>query len=133
MAKRNSKAGAKIEIDAEALWMQFASQPAHFSTDEMQEMKRHAQEVERDFGVTRRRALATLTKSSAELIDGIKDDRAAAEAVAYVSRAIRVAAQHLGAVCEVLTTARERLDMALCIREDMREIMEKVERDAAEA
>ncbi|MGB0218807.1 MAG: hypothetical protein ACPGJF_05690 [Sinimarinibacterium flocculans] len=130
MAKRNSKAAAKQDFDAEAMWLQFASQPAHFSQEEMREMERHAQEAERAHGVTRRCALASLTRSAQQLIDGIKDDRETAEATAAVSSAIGNMLQHLGAVCDVLTTARTRLDMALCIREDMQEIVEKVERKA---
>jgi|GEM_PF-2843832 hypothetical protein len=133
MGKRDSKTQAKDDFDEAALWEQFESQPAQFTCEMAEGMEKRAKEAELPHGITRRIALASLTRSASDLIGAIKDDRDAAEALAESSQAISDMVKHLGAVCEVLTTARTRIEMALCVRDDMHEIMGKLEQESVDA
>jgi hypothetical protein len=111
--------------ETEQLWRKFLRQPAQITWDQVENMERNFAEQIGHSGPTRRGALATLAKSGRELETafGRKADRHSAEAAAELAASIRSMRAFLVAIADCLDTAATRLDLALCGREDMPEVI----------
>jgi len=75
-------------------------------------------------GPWRRSALASLTRSMQQLMDSVAGDIEAARALAYLSVQTDAYVKQLESLVEMLKTASLRIEIALCVREDMQTLLE---------
>jgi hypothetical protein len=111
------------EQEADKIFADFESQPAQITEDQMYAM---AQKY-LDLGVSVRAGLAMLSRSGADLVEWVKDDRDFALAAAVAANSISECAGKMKELGEMLDSSALRLSLALCAREDMRELMEEAE------
>jgi hypothetical protein len=127
MAKKNStKTAAALDaLDedafAEKLMSDFDAQPAQITKEQLDK-------IEANFsGLSRRRsrrcALATLAMSGMQLTKAVTGDRDGALALAVARLSIGEYASHLRLFADMMESADTRIGIALCIREDMQELL----------
>ena len=81
-------------------------------------------------GDTRRAAIALLTKSGANLLDEVRNDRGFAVAVAGLFERLPVCISQLEGLMEILKCSRVSMMIALCQREDMDEFRQEAKIEA---
>lgn len=82
-------------------------------------------------GITRRVALASLTRAVPQLIESVTDDRVVAVEFARHADALKDYIDRLNEFTTMMQSARLRLRIALCARPDMDEILAEAGRPAA--
>lgn len=120
MAKGTTAKRRRIDA-TEKLQTQFETGPAPFTREFCAEVE--AAIAEDRFGIPRRMAFACLTRTGAQLIDGIKDDRASAVALACAMEEFGEYAERLKELIAWVEKAQFRAAFALAYREDMDEIL----------
>lgn len=120
--KRNRK--TRQDADLEALWRKFARSKPPISQDEMRSIEVNFSE-QMSSGVTRRMALGALTRSGKQLraAFGKRSDLESVEVGAEMVASIESYREFLRNVMDMLETARTRVQMAMCEREDMSEVL----------
>jgi hypothetical protein len=83
-------------------------------------------------GFTRRASLASLTQSMRELSKGLVKDKKAAVALACLAISAENYAEKLELMKTFMESAAIRLNVALCRRTDMQELMAQVRKEMAE-
>lgn len=73
----------------------------------------------------RRAALAFLARPFKEMTDKLKENRDTAVAFAALASRLPTSIKRYEAVIDVLETAKLRIDMALCVREDMPAVLKE--------
>lgn len=101
---------------------EFLSQPPQLTADERDQIEVRAG-GDHD-GIVRRLALASLTRSAAELVEAVKS-REMAVNTAHVSNHIEDYSDRLRSLADMMYSASMRLRLALCSREDMESVVEE--------
>src|SRR6266404_10771 len=121
MAKSNSRI-PKVYRD-------FLKQPAQLSKEQAEDIDRMTLDPTSSYSVYRRIALASLTRSGAELAEGMEDAvgaAAMAEAAVQIDRYV----ERLKSLIEMMTAASVRIELALCKRPDMELLLEQARCDS---
>lgn len=114
------------EEEADNILDEFNKQPAQITEDEMRQIEAA---VQRDNdGIARRAALGALARSAKELMDVAERDRGVAISLAVMADSIRTYSKRLDSLRSMMDSAATRISIALCIREDMSEILEEAKK-----
>lgn len=124
MAKKKSTLSKKA---ADKLWSDFESLPPVLTSNQVDELETAAQSRAKGDGVARRVALATLSQPGAHLIKSFEKDRDAAVAFAAAARGIAGYREYLKGLDEALQAAEVRIRTALCVRDDMQDVIAEAE------
>jgi hypothetical protein len=131
-SKQAKRAPAQKNTDAELrLYQKLRRAPAAFSREDMHAMEtayqKHAFGPE-GFAPYRRSILFFLSMPAKKVFDGIRDDREEAVAFADALLGARAYVEWLRAVTETMVAGITRLEIALCAREDMDEVIAEAEK-----
>lgn len=96
----------------------FAASAAPLTEVQIEKIEQRAQQT----GVARRLALAVLKFSGEELVQKMKDDKAA-KAFADIELCLADYLRWLGGMTEMANAAHARTALALCARDDMRKLL----------
>lgn len=107
MATRNSKRPYRAEM---AVWRKFQRQPAQMTQAQIDQVD-HLYYDDND-AIARRMALVCLTRSGAELIDGVKKNPEYGEELFEVSKIINTYSKRVRALAEMMDAASVRLMLA---------------------
>lgn len=116
-AARRSRANRRPSLDADKVLGDYRNRRAIFTSEGMEEYERAI--AADNYRVTRRIALATLTRPCAEIIDSIKEDREVAVEFARASASMHMYTSLLRQLADAIEEADKRLVVALACREDM--------------
>jgi hypothetical protein len=101
----------------------FLAQPAQITADERDQIETRAGGD--DDAIVRRLALASLTRSGAELIESVSVSREMAVSTAHAADRVEDYANRLRSLADMMRSASMRLNIALCAREDMESVLEE--------
>lgn len=104
---------------ADDMYDRIDAAPSFLSTEQMAEVE----DAFQSWGVSRRIAIAILTKSGHELIQSISRDRNFAVAMARWSEEIRAHLAYLNGIKQLISHAHARVLIALAGRTDMKEVL----------
>jgi hypothetical protein len=135
MAKSNLKAVPKSRrTDVEqtrALLRKFQRESKGIVSSEYIDVVEHAFSANGDLSVSRRYALALLSKPWKDVAEQVKADREIAAALADAQRAIQKSAARYQEMADLLTSASERLIFMVCRHKDADSIFAEVDQDRA--
>jgi hypothetical protein len=98
----------------------FIERPPQLTDEQFKEIERRFTDDE-DGGPWRRAALASLTRSGAQLAEAMAGDVETARALAELS----VAAEgYASSLAEIIDSASARIQLAMCVRADMQTLLE---------
>ena len=119
MAKR--KISKVSEARAEQLYARVKAEPAGITVAQLDVIEARLRDANE--GVTRRAALVALTRPAAFIFDAVKNDRSSAVAFASVAQQGHEYAKFLTSLAQLIIAACTRVDVALCIRADMQDVI----------
>jgi hypothetical protein len=126
--------GPMSNAELDALYARFLEQPAQLTTAQMNALERRLCRADAEW---RKLALASLTKSGAELKERFAGSREAAQLAAELLTVADDMGKRLHEIAAMLETASTRLMLSLCERPDMQELIAsaraQLERGAAPA
>jgi hypothetical protein len=102
------------------------AQPAAWTDEDVRLFERRRREFVASDDITLRLGLACMTRSVRDLAGPLETSREAAVAMADYARAARDYADRLKALARLMEGAACRAELALCVRDDMREIVQAV-------
>lgn len=128
-AKKTSKP-ALTDNEAAQLFEDYSERPALMTRRRLMDYEkaiRHSNQTD-NYGTARRAALAVLTKPWKHLVKAIKKDRDVALGFAEAEDVVAAYSKILTELAEHVAEGHRRLMMALCVREDMGELLAEVNR-----
>lgn len=115
-----AESGGPSNAELDALYASFLQQPAQLTTEQMNALERRLCSADAEW---RKLALASLTKSGAELKQRFAGSREAARLAAELLTVADDMGKRLHELAEMLETASTRLMLSLCERPDMQELI----------
>jgi hypothetical protein len=113
----------KSEFDIDDLIEKLGKQEPILSFEQVEQLENRITET----GITRRAALALLTKSPTETSNAILNNQSYAETIAELSVCIKDSLEYYRGLTELMETSHLWLNYALAGREDMNELLAKAE------
>ncbi len=111
----------------ERLYMNFLEQPAQATFEQIQKIEDYM-ETRSQASIWRRLALGSLTRSGAQLVESVQNDDTVAPLMADLAAAATEYADRLKTLAEMIEAASMRIELALCSRPDLKELITQAEK-----